>query len=83
MLPRVKSLHGPAAPDLTVPSPSHRLVAKIFFNDCYKVHYSRDMPTGAFGHLVNNEWKISLDVDEKIEKFKGASGEKYRRQSGA
>ena len=44
------------------PFDQQRLVVKFFFNDCYKLHRSLDMPTGTFGQLVNNEWYVYVDT---------------------
>lgn len=59
------------------PFDEHRLDLKIFFNSCYKVRRSQDMPTGAFGQLLNNEWKIRPTVHEQLESLVGASGVRY------
>ena len=59
------------------PFDSHQMTVKLFFNDCYNVHRSNDMPSGAFGTLTNNEWKILPAIGEEIETMAGESGKAY------
>mmetsp|Transcript_71847 Transcript_71847/g.222819 ORF Transcript_71847/g.222819 Transcript_71847/m.222819 type:complete len:379 (-) Transcript_71847:22-1158(-) len=59
------------------PFDSHGLEVELFFNDCYVVHHSRDMPTGSFGELTNNEWGIGSEISERMVTLTGASGKSY------
>lgn len=60
------------------PFDSHGLDVELFFNDCYEVHLTRDMPTGAFGELTNNEWVISNEINEHLVTITGASSKSYQ-----
>mmetsp|Transcript_30801 Transcript_30801/g.69136 ORF Transcript_30801/g.69136 Transcript_30801/m.69136 type:complete len:375 (+) Transcript_30801:159-1283(+) len=61
------------------PFDSHVLPLKLYFNDCYTLAPSNDMPTGVFGTaLHNNEWHICPHVSEEFSDGSGASGNAYR-----